>query len=251
MDRFERLAGKVAADGGARDGYAVLLEYVAKKGVPVLTAQDVHKDIPTIHGFAGKYRSSVQHMGFGCFVGKTEHGEFTFDGGGAMNHDGGISWTVLTVDDEHVLRDLGYDMRKVQRALEELLEARTAAFGDPEETDRMLNIGMMSMAANRASLSKALERETGEALDLKALPGGGQRYLEMAQSFKGGFGVMNAVLDGVTLVVRMAVDKPLSDGSYAGFAKLEWEHKRGGSNGHTFAAVWWMPSLEKWVVEAR
>jgi len=111
----------MAEDEDAFKGYAVLLEYVAKKGTPILTAQDIHRDIPTTHNFDKKYHSSLKHLGFGFFSGNTEHGEFTFDGGGAMNHDGGISWTTLRADD-NVLRDLGYDMHKVERALRELME---------------------------------------------------------------------------------------------------------------------------------
>ena len=110
-----------AEDESAFKGYSVLLSYVVGKHTPILTAQDIHKDIPTIHNFAKKYHDSVEHLGYGCFRGNTEHGEFDFDAGGAMNHDGGISWTVLTAD-ANVLRDLGYDLHKVERALKELIE---------------------------------------------------------------------------------------------------------------------------------
>lgn len=131
-----RLAkGLMAEDEDAFKGYSVLLEYVAKKHIPVLTAQDIHRDVPTIHNFAKKYHDSVEHLGYGCFRGRTEHGEFDFDAGGAMNHDGGISWTTLQAD-EHVLRDLGYDIRKVERALQELVEKaapKTASVKTAEE----------------------------------------------------------------------------------------------------------------------
>ena len=41
--------------------------------------------IPGIHDFYPKrYYSSIEHCGFGIFEGRTEHGRFSFDGGGAM-----------------------------------------------------------------------------------------------------------------------------------------------------------------------
>lgn len=90
-------------------------------GVPILTATKIHDDIPTIHTFAGKYHSSVNHIGFGCFVGKTENGEFTFYGGGAMNRDtltngNYFCWCPLGAS-KKVLKDLNYDSEKVLNAL--------------------------------------------------------------------------------------------------------------------------------------
>ena len=106
-----------------KEAYQKLLEYV-QKGTAILTAQDIHRDVPTIHNFEGpgrKYHNTVDHMGYGMFKGHTEHGDFVFDAGGAMNHDEGISWTTLDASRE-VLRDLGYDFRRVERALKQLLE---------------------------------------------------------------------------------------------------------------------------------
>lgn len=126
--RLVHIAKDIMSADSPREAYLILLEYVEKKGKPILTAQDIHPDIPTIHNFARKYHDSVEHLGYGCFRGKTEHGEFDFDAGGAMNRDGGISWTTLQAD-EHVLRDLGYDTRKVVRALKQLIDGyeRTAS----------------------------------------------------------------------------------------------------------------------------
>ena len=96
----------------------------------ILTAQELHKDIPTIHNFAGKYHSSVNHLGYGYFTGNTEHGKFDFTGGGTMgrrdiykdgNVVGSISFSPLIANDE-VLVDLGYDSKKVKSALAELIE---------------------------------------------------------------------------------------------------------------------------------
>jgi tetrahydromethanopterin S-methyltransferase subunit G len=114
--------GLVSADN--TDAYEKLLKYV-KGGTAILTAGEIHKDIPTIHNFAKKYHNSVEHMGYGLFRGRTGHGEFNFDAGGAMNRDGGVSWTTLSAD-KSVLRDLKYNMVKVKRALQELLSGRTA-----------------------------------------------------------------------------------------------------------------------------
>jgi len=123
---------KRQADQNRLKALQLLLKYI-KKGKPILTAQDIHKDVPTIHNFAGRYRSSVEHLGYGLFKGQTNNGEFDFDAGGAMNRDGGISWTTLRADNR-VLRDLHYDMRKVRSALEELIaqeeSGMTASSGD-------------------------------------------------------------------------------------------------------------------------
>jgi len=96
----------------------VLMKAVMR-GTKILTAGEIHDDIPTIHSIGGKYRRSVKHLGFGCFEGETPHGKFTFDGGGAMTRSHGTAWTYLSADDA-VTRDLGYDIRKVKKALEEL-----------------------------------------------------------------------------------------------------------------------------------
>jgi len=105
------------------EAYEILLKEV-KKGNPVLTAQDIHDDIPTIHTIGKpKYRKSVEHLGFGMFRGETDHGSFDFDAGGAMNRVGNIGWTRLNAEND-VLRDLRYNLGKVKRALLELLEDR-------------------------------------------------------------------------------------------------------------------------------
>jgi len=107
----------IKADNEA--AYKKLLQKVTS-GTPILTAGEIHDDIPTIHTFAKKYHSSVKHLGYGMFRGETPNGQFTFDAGGAMNRDGDISWTTLDAD-KNVLRDLGYNMSKVKKALKELL----------------------------------------------------------------------------------------------------------------------------------
>jgi hypothetical protein len=242
VDREAALVERlVAADGGQKEACAVLLEHVAKKGVAILTAQDVHKDVPTIHNFAGKYHDTVEHLGYGMFRGHTEHGNFTFDAGGAMNHDGGVSWTTLDAD-ANVLRDLRYDMRKVQKALEELAAARTAALGEEPAAD--------DMTAAKGDLERVLSGAVGTQVRLSARTVG-HAYLWLEQEFRGGFGVMDAVLSSVTLKVGMSLARPLPDGTYAGWASLEWEHKGGGSNGHKFMAVWWVPDKGAWVTETR
>ena len=125
MNRFERIASKVANgvlafDASAED-YQVLMDDGIGSGRPILTAQEIHRDIPTIHNFAGKYRDTLDHVGCGMFEGKTEHGKFEFEGGGAMHRAGQISWTTLRASSPVVFRDLGYDIQKVKRALEELI----------------------------------------------------------------------------------------------------------------------------------
>ena len=109
-----------------KEVYQKLLEKLNTSG-SILTAGEIHPDIPTIHSIAGtKYHPSVRHIGYGCFIGKTEHGEFTFDGGGAMyresipGQDYFLSWCPLTASQE-VLDDLGYNTSQVISALESLI----------------------------------------------------------------------------------------------------------------------------------
>ena len=102
----------------------LLMEWL-EKGNPVLIVglDDSNPDIPTIHNFyPRKYYESIEHYGWGFFEGKTEHGTFSFDAGGAMHHhrfDGGgwLSWSPLRTSNAEVLKDLGYDFNRVKSAL--------------------------------------------------------------------------------------------------------------------------------------
>jgi len=88
-----------------------------------------HKDIPTLHNFIPNeaIHKTVKHCGFGVFIGRTPNGEFSFCGGGAMTHysfgEGDwLSYTVLDVENEKVLQDLGYDFERVRKALNEIIQ---------------------------------------------------------------------------------------------------------------------------------
>ena len=102
-----------------------------EKGLPVLVASDEH-GLPTIHNFHRRdpkkaYHKSIKHCGFGLFRGRTENGEFFFDGGGAMRlakagkpgEEGyeWLSWCPLEAETE-VLKDLGYDVEAVKQIVE-------------------------------------------------------------------------------------------------------------------------------------
>ena len=107
-----------------REVYQKLLDRMSTGAI--LTAGEIHEDIPTIHSLPGKYHSSVRHLGFGVFTGKTENGEFQFDGGGAMRRESApeneyfLSWCPLTASPE-VLDNLGYDKAQVTAALKGLI----------------------------------------------------------------------------------------------------------------------------------
>jgi len=107
-----------------------VIEHLLKQieqGKPYLIVGLDHPDIPTIHNFyPKKYYPTIEHLGFGLFEGRTEHGFFHFDAGGAMCHnhfDNGewISYSSLRVQSGEVLKDLGYDFEKVTKALKSLL----------------------------------------------------------------------------------------------------------------------------------
>lgn len=103
-------------------------------GDPILMV-GLGDDVPTIHNFyPGKYFESIRHLGFGSFEGRTEHGTFYFNGGGAMSsitvsdllkdsRPGLLGWTYLSTDNKEVLADLGYDVEKVKAELRAILEA--------------------------------------------------------------------------------------------------------------------------------
>ena len=106
-----------------------VLEALLKRvneGKPTIIVGLDNKDIPTLHNFhPKKYRESIRHRGFGFFEGRTEHGEFSFDAGGAMRHvrsgDDWLSWSPLRANAE-VLKDLEYDFETVKTAIKRILE---------------------------------------------------------------------------------------------------------------------------------
>jgi len=106
--------------------YQLILDETVGRGHGVLTGPKIHPDIPTLgESHSWPYHSSVEHLGFGFFRGKTPSGEYQFDGGGAMRRatdDEGnyVSWTPV-VASSAVLSELGYDLGRVERALVELI----------------------------------------------------------------------------------------------------------------------------------
>jgi hypothetical protein len=97
-------------------------------GSPLLIVGLNDERIPNIHNFyPKKYYESIQHCGWGFFEGCTEHGKFSFDGGGAMHHveleDGWLSWSPLRVENGEVLKDLDYDCQKVANVLREIINS--------------------------------------------------------------------------------------------------------------------------------
>ena len=108
-----------------RQVYGRLLKLV-EDGEAILVVGTGHKDAYTIHNFyPRKYYESIKHCGFGFFEGRTEHGKFSFDGGGFMRHPKiasgkWISWTPLRASPE-VLKDLGYDFDRMKKALKDLI----------------------------------------------------------------------------------------------------------------------------------
>ena len=114
-----------------------------ERGEPVLIIGLNRECVPSIHNFyPKKYYGSIQHRGWGFFEGRTEHGTFSFDGGGAMQHhhfeDGTwLSWSSLRVDNPEVLKDLEYDCNKVAVILREVIEESTPKCPEHREFDRV------------------------------------------------------------------------------------------------------------------
>jgi len=118
-----------------RQAWEAMLSLLEKEQA-VLVASDMH-GLPTIHDFyrhdperSDGYHKSIKHCGFGLFKGRTENGEFFFDGGGAMRHAKAgtldeegyewLSWCPLSAEPE-VLEDLGYDVEAVKQIVKEKL----------------------------------------------------------------------------------------------------------------------------------
>lgn len=110
-----------------RQAWETMLTFLGQ-GKAVLVASDSY-GLPTIHDFhrcdpEKTYHKSIKHLGYGLFRGRTENGEFFFDGGGAMRHaDAGkpgeegyerLSWCPLEAE-AGVLKDLGYDVDAVKQ----------------------------------------------------------------------------------------------------------------------------------------
>ncbi len=118
-------------DAKIREEWETMLSYL-ESGRAVIVASDSH-DLPTLHNFykqdpkkVEQYRSTIKHLGFGSFVGATEHGGFRFYGGGAMNsvRDATgryFSWSPVDCSPE-VLADLDYDIEKAK----EIIRAKLA-----------------------------------------------------------------------------------------------------------------------------
>ena len=93
------------------------------EGQAVLVAGSISPDIPTIHdvgqreGHALQTQEEVKHAGFGFFFA----GDWMFDGGGAMNHSKGFSWTLLLSRIGDDPATIGYDMPRVLSAVEALI----------------------------------------------------------------------------------------------------------------------------------
>lgn len=103
------------------------MEKYLENGTPLLIVGLDDRRVPDIHNFYPKqYYRTIEHLGFGFFAGQTEHGKFSFDGGGAMDHleleDGWISYSVLRTDNEQVLKDLGYDIKRVSEVIKEVIQ---------------------------------------------------------------------------------------------------------------------------------
>ena len=109
-----------------------LLSYLEDGEAVLVVAKGHIEGVPDIHNFyrknpekADQYWRSIKHCGFGFFEGRTEHGEFSFDAGGAMRHvqsgDEWISWSPLRASAE-VLKDLEYDFDSVKAAIKRILE---------------------------------------------------------------------------------------------------------------------------------
>lgn len=103
-----------------------LLEKI-KTEKPYLIVGTDNPKMPDIHNFYPKeYYTSIRHLGFGFFEGKTEHGTFSFDAGGAMRHfrfqdKTWLSISPLRTENSQVLQDLKYNFETVKEELEKLL----------------------------------------------------------------------------------------------------------------------------------
>ena len=107
-----------------KEAYVKMLETLSAT-TGVLTATEIHPDIPTVHdishreGCRLRCDTELRHAGFGLFLAEVGGKRFSFDGGGAMIRAETFSWTPLRFD-KPGLAELGYDVEAVRAALAEL-----------------------------------------------------------------------------------------------------------------------------------
>lgn len=107
-----------------QEAYAKMLETLSAT-TGVLTAGEIHPDIPTIHdvgyreGCRLRCTTEVRHAGWGLFLAEVAGKRFSFDGGGAMTRAETFSWTLLRFDTPG-FAELGYNADAVRAALTEL-----------------------------------------------------------------------------------------------------------------------------------
>lgn len=99
--------------GGLNEGYPFIILGLKDDGIPVKATGKTF----------GKHWSSVEHKGYGVFVGYTANGEFSFCGGSAFTKpvlpDGDyLAYSPITFENEAVLADLEYPFEQVIRAIE-------------------------------------------------------------------------------------------------------------------------------------
>lgn len=93
------------------------------RGTAVLTAGEIHPDLPTIHDVGPGRRINTpepKHLGFGMF----KAGDYGFDGGGAMQRSETFSWCPFTGPE---IESTGYDLQAAQAAVRDLLEGLEGA----------------------------------------------------------------------------------------------------------------------------
>ena len=98
---------------------------LVSEGTGVLTAGEIHPDIPTIHdvgdneGRRLKTDGEVRHLGFGYFSARVGNDKVGFDGGGAMRRVDDADWSWCPYTGPVV--ETGYDLDAAREAILELM----------------------------------------------------------------------------------------------------------------------------------
>ncbi len=105
---------------------------IVEEGGAVLTAGEIHDDIPTIHGVSHHEGArlhtddEVRHLGWGFFLAMVGGEKISFDAGGAMRRAETFSWSPLIASAE-ALAAMGYDMDAARAAISGLVNAPEGA----------------------------------------------------------------------------------------------------------------------------
>jgi len=122
-----------------------------------------------------------------------------------------------------------------QRVARELIQAAREIVSEDMSVEEMTE----ALPKAKGALEKAIQSALGFKPSFKVQDG--SRYVEFIdEGLEGDIGVMGLVIKKLAMNVSFS-KVPMSDGSFAAFISLDWQHQTGGSNGSKVGSVWFTP----------